>query len=429
MVSLSEMNYSYKTLLIITISLFAIVMGIPGVVHADAPNPTSTLAIGDWWKYSVQTPIAGLILTGTQTQTITFEANSTTTLWAIRQTGSGTLAGSGVTGQWTESGWGHFRKTDLAEVDSRITLNMTLVGAVTSATIYFSFVSYNTPPVLAYQFPLNLDSHWAMSGGNSNTIVQYYYSFDPTIHRIESTNSTDAVYNVLAAPLTTVPAGTFESFQIRQRSPDGSYTDNYYSPQVENVVKEVGYAANGTQLSSMSLTGYSAWTYKSPIGISKNGKDFTAIIGTDVSAYNIHQDSLSIIFQVTGTDGVTGLASIWIPVQANNTDIEVLVDTTPTSFTISKNQTDYQILFTYPLSTHTITVTYAIRQQTSFLQQHMLPIELAAAGILVIVLVAIFLVVRRKPAPQSQPPSYWQPPATPPSPTETPPATPPQTNS
>jgi hypothetical protein len=417
------MNYRYRPLVIIAISLVAIAIGIPRAAHADAPNPTSSLAIGDWWKYNVETPIAGLILTGTQTQTITFEANSTTTLWAVRQTGSGTLAGSRITGQWTESGWGHFRKTDMAEVDSRATLNMTLVGAVATATIYFTFISYNTPPVLTYQFPLTTGSHWTMTGGNANIIVQYYYSFDPTRHTSMSTNSTDGVYNILASPLTTVSAGTFESYQIRHRSPDGSYTDNYYSPQVENVVKQVGYAANGTQLSSMSLADYSAWSYKSTIGISQNGKDYTAIIGTDVSAYNIHQDSLSIIFQVTGTDGVTGLASIWIPVQANNTDIKVYVDAFAASLTISQNHTDYQIRFTYPLSTHTITVTYATRQQSSFLQRYMLPIEIAAVGILVMVLVAIFLVVRRKPAkpqPWDQPsanpptPSPWVPPPSPP---------------
>jgi hypothetical protein len=179
----------------------------------------------------------------------------------------------------------------------------------------------------------------------------------------------------------------------------------------------------------MSLTDYSAWPYKSSLGLSTNGNGDNAIIETDVSASNIHQDTLSIIFQVTGTDGVTGKASIWIPIQANNTDIKVSVDTTLTTFTINHNQTDYQILFTYPLSTHTITVTYAtIRLQSSFLQQYVLPIAIAAVGILAIILVAIFLVVRKKPAQQTQPWSNEQPPTTPPAPAESPPATPPPTN-
>jgi len=264
-----------------------------------------------------------------------------------------------------------------------------------------------------------------MSGGTETVTVQYHTSLDPTLHNSGGVNSTDAVYNVLTSSLTTVPAGTFDSYQIRQRSPDSSYSDTYYSPEVEGIVKQIGYAANGTQLSTMSLTDYSAWPYKSSLRLSTNGNGDNAIIETDVSASNIHQDTLSIMFQVTGTDGVTGRASIWIPVQANNTNIKVYVDAKLTTATINKNQTDYQVLFTFPLSTHTITVTYAVILQTPFLQQYMLLIALAAVGVLAILLAAIFLVVRRKPAPEPQPAPYQQPPTTPPTPTESPPATPP----
>src|SRR5690349_17397487 len=91
------MNYPIRPFLIIAIALTAIAVNLPKPAHADASNPTSTLAVGDWWKYNVQVPVGGLVLTGTQTQTIVFEQNSTNTLWAERQTASGTLAGLGVT--------------------------------------------------------------------------------------------------------------------------------------------------------------------------------------------------------------------------------------------------------------------------------------------------------------------------------------------
>jgi hypothetical protein len=411
------MTHPSKPLLIIGISLFAVAIGIPSVVHADAANPTSTLAVGDWWKYNVQIPIAGLILTGTQTGTVVFQANSTSYLWAERVAASGTLAGSGVTGTWTQGGWGYFRKTDLAEVSSRFTLNLTLVGSVRTVIIYFIFISTNNPPILSYQFPLTVGSQWSMSGGNQTVISQYYYSFNATRNTRTTTNSTNAVYNVLSSPLTTVPAGTFDSYQIRQRNPDNSYSDSYYSPETENIVKQVSYAANGTQLSTMALTDYGAWPYKSTIGFSSSGNSYNAVLGTDVPASNVHQDTFSIIFQVTGTDGVTGKASIWIPIKANNTNIRVLVDTNPASLTISQNATDYQIIFTFPLSTHTVTVTYATQ---SFLQQYLLPIIVAAIGLIAIVLVTLLLLVRRKPAPPSEPALYQQPPTTPPAPTEGP---------
>jgi hypothetical protein len=65
-------------------------------------------------------------------------------------------------------------------------------------------------------------------------------------------------------------------------------------------------------------------------------------------------------------------------------------------------------------------------QPASFLQQYMLPIELAAVGLVLIVLIAIFLVVRRKPAPQAQPSPWDQPstPTSPPTPAESPPQPP-----
>jgi hypothetical protein len=417
------MDYSVKPVLIIAISLVAIAIGIPRLTHADAPSPTSTLAVGDWWKYNAETPVAGLILTGTQTQTI--EANSTATLWSEKQTASGTLAGSGVTGQWSESGWGNLRKSDLAEVNSRFTLNMTVIG-VTSATLYLAIISDNTPPITKYQFPLSTGSQWTMSGGSETVTLTYYYSFDQTRHTSQHVNNTDAVYNVLASSLTTVPAGTFDSYQIRQRSPDGSYSDSYYSPEAENIVKQIGYAANGTQLSSMTLTDYSAWAYKSSVELAMNGRPYIAIIATDVFASDIRQNQSSLSFHVSGTDGVSGKGIVWIPIDANNTDLKVFVDANPAAFTTSKNQTSYQILFTYPLSSHTITIIYAsVTLQSPFLQQYMLPIILAAVAATAAVLVGIFLIVRRKPAPPPQPAPYQQPPAAPPTPTESPPPTPP----
>jgi hypothetical protein len=409
------MKHSSTVILVITISLMTIVAAAPRVAHADASSPSSTLTVGDWWKYNVQTPVAGLILTGTQTDMIVFQANTTGTLWTERQTASGTLAGLGATGTWVGAAWGHFRETDLAEVDSRLTLNMTLVGRAGTATVYFAFYSQNTPPVRSYQFPLSVGSSWSMSGGTETVVTSYYYSFDSTIHSSQNMTSTDAVYNVIASPLTDVPAGIFDSYQIRQRDPDGTYTDSYYSPQAENVVKKLGFASNGTQESSMSLTDYSAWPYKTAIGLSVNGINYNAAIETDVSAYNVTHDFLSITFLVTGRDGATGKASVWIPVKANTTDLKILLDSKPISFNTNDNQTHYQLLFSYPLSTHTLTITYgAIPQKSPFLQRYMVPLILGAIGVAAsIIAIVTFLVVRRRNASELQPVPFWQPPGTP----------------
>lgn len=393
-------------------------IALPSLAHADAANPTSTLAIGDWWKYNVQTPIAGLILTGSQTETIEYQANTTATEWTAQSAASGTLAGLGVTGSWAQGGLGHFRRTDLAEVDSRFTLNLTLVG-VRTAIIYFSFLSVDNPPVTTYQFPLSVGSSWSMSGGTNTVTSSYYYSYNSTVVSNTVTNSTDAVFNVLSSPLTTVSAGTFDSYQIRERDPSGTYTDTYYSPETENIVKQIGFAANGTQESSMTLSDYGAWPYKSTIGLSVGGSNYNAVIGADVSATNVHQDGRSIIFTLSGTDTVTGKASIWIPVNANNTIIKVLVDANSVGYTASSNQTFYQIIFSFPPSTHTVTVTYS---NPSFLDQYLIPIVIGIVAAAVAIILAVLLLVRssrRKPQPSILP---QPPPSTPPTPTETPPA-------
>ena len=396
-------------------------MAVPRLAHADAANPTSTLAVGDWWKYNVQTPIAGLILTGTQTNTIVYQASTDATEWTGQTSGSGTLAGLGVTGTWVQGGTGHFRKSDLADVDSRFTLNLTIVK-VTTVIIYFSITSTNNLPVTNYQFPISVGASWSMSGGTDTITTSYYYSFNATVVSSTTTNSTNAVYNVLSSPLTTVPAGTFDSYQIRERNPDGTFSDNYYSPETEMPVKQVGFAANGTQESSMTLADYSAWPYKSSIGLSVGGSNTNAVVGTDVPATNIHQDRRSVIFTVTGTDTVTGKASVWIPVQANNTVIKVLVDTTSVTYSASSNQTFYQIIFTFPLSTHTVTVTYAT---PSFLDQYLIPIVIGIAVAAAVIILTVLLLVRRsrrKPVPA---PTWQPPPSTPPTPAEGPGSPPP----
>lgn len=395
-------------------------MAVPKLAHADAANPTSTIAIGDWWKYDVQTPIAGLILTGSQTNTIVYQASTDATEWTGQTHGSGTLAGLGTTGTWVEGGTGHLRKSDLADVDSRFTLNITIVG-LTTAVVYLSINSVNSPPVTSYQFPLSVGSSWSMNGGTDTITTSHYYSFNNTVVTNVFSNSTNAVYNVLSSPLTTVPAGTFDSYQIRERNPDGTYMDTYYSPETENEVQVLGFAANGTQESSMTLTDWGAWPYKSTVGLTAGGTSYNAVVGTDVSATNIHQDGHSIIFTMTGTDSVTGKASVWIPVQANNTVIKVSVDTNTVSYSASSNQTFYQIIFTFKLSTHTVTVTYSA---SSFLQQYLIPIIIGLAVLAAVIALSVTLLVRRNRRKPQPGPSWQTPPSTPPTPAEIPPPAP-----
>jgi hypothetical protein len=434
----SEMSPSYRPVLIIAISIVAIAIGIPRAAHADASSPSSTLAIGDWWKYDFQIRIDGLTLTGPITETLASQQSISIhyvdyNSYRITLSGSGSVTGSilgySVSGSWTASGEDYTRTTDLADIKSHISfqISIQIAAPVPNNSFTTTLISdtTNNPPSQTLQFPLSVGAHWATTV-TSTTSTTTYSTPNPTPVTNVTTTTDSQNSDVTSYSVTAVPAGSFDTYLVRTTSSSGS-TNNYYSPEVENMIKIQDYNSTGGLTASFNLSAYSAWPYKSAIALSMNGNQYTAVVGTDISAYNVHQDTLSIIFQVTGTDGITGRASIWLPIKANDTDIKVLVDANPATFTISQNQTYYQILFTYPLSTHTITVTYAtVMLLSPFLQQYLLPLILAIAAVAaVIIIVTILLVVRRKSSPQPQPAPYQQPPTTPPSPAESPPVTPP----
>jgi hypothetical protein len=406
------MNCSGKTLAIVTISLLAVVVWTPKIIHAEISSPAPSPASGDWWRYNFQISVEGLTLTGPITEALAAQQsiNVQTTnynSYRLTVTGTGTVNGTilnyAVTGSWTVSGEDYVRGSDLADIKSH--LSFLISGQVatpvpTSFTVTRIDDTTNIPPSETLQFPLSLGGHWSLNV-TSTTSTTTYSSVNPTpvINVTSTTQSRNS--DVINYALTSVPAGSFDAYQIRTSSASGT-TQAYYSPEVENMIKIQDYNSAGALIDSFSLSDYNAWVYKSTIGISTGGKDYTASIETNVSPYNLHKDDLSIIFQVTGTDDLTGKAVVWIPLQANNTDIKVFIDSTPTTSSISKNATQYQIQFNYPLSTHTIAITYAAaRQQSPFLQQFLFPIILAIAGAVAAVVIIVVMLITRKRNPSS----------------------------
>jgi hypothetical protein len=418
------MSHSSRSILVIMITLATVFAATPRIAHADVSSPRSTLTVGDWWKYDFQTVVEGLDLKALLTETLVSQqsisvigTNYDTFRITIAGSGpvAGTILGYAVTGSWTLSGDDYVRTSDLGDIKSHASIQISAqVGPMTNSyTVTQITDTVNNPPVQTLQFPLTTGNHWSVTVASTTTTTTYSSS-NPSPVTNTTTTTTAENSDVISYAVTMVPAGSFDTYLIRTSRTAG-YTESSYSPQVENMIKIQDYNSTGLVVDSFTLRDYSAWPFKSTIGLYANGIAYNAAIETDDSNFNVHQDAQSIIFQVTGTDGVTGKASIWIPRGVNNTDLQVFIDEKPTSSTINQNQTQYQLLFNYPLSTHTVMITYAsVKQQSPFLQRYFLPIILGAVGVAAAIIAIVTLLVVRRRSTSKQPPlPFWQPSGTP----------------
>ncbi len=172
----------------------------------------------------------------------------------------------------------------------------------------------------------------------------------------------------------------------------------------------MSYNSTGAVTTTVQLQSFDAWPYSTPFTANNAGANYNLILDTDISATNIAQNPTTINFQVNGTDGVTGRANITIPRKFNTTDITVKVDTTLTTTTILEDTNNYYVYFTFPLSTHTITLTYA----TAGLPWLLIIGIIAAVG--AVLAIATFLILRQKKPTEQPPPGPESGPAQPPAP-------------
>ncbi len=426
-----------KAVIFLFLTLAAVGVAVPQPVRADAPNPAQTLAVGDSWTYNFQATIIELTLTGALTQTIIQREQITvlgTTFDSFRlaASGSGTIlaqsSGLIITGTWTASGDDYWRVSDQGDIKShvafQISAQVSSMGTSTPVTLTTIMDSENSPPQGGLQFPLFVGAHW---GERTTTISNQttYGSLFPTQTNVTTTTTTRNI-DVSRNQVLAVDAGSFDTYLVRTSSPTGS-ADNYYSPEVETSVKTVSYNATGFPTATIVLASYNAWPYRSVVSVSNNGRTYNTVVETNVAASSLVADSRSLSFKVSGSDGVTGKATVWLPLAFNNTDVTATIDGKALATKISQNATQYEIELSFPLSSHLIRLTYGLASfQTAFLTQPWFPIVLGVAVAAVVILVVVLLLVtRRKPEPPPVVPSASPPPPSEPPPTFTPPENPP----
>jgi hypothetical protein len=402
---------------VILVLLPLFIISTPPPVHADAPQPT--LVVGNHWTYGLTATSGTLSISATLTLTIVDEetitiSGNTYDAFRIISSGSGSAIGPTLTAAITVSGYSLARHSDFADIQDLVTTSFTFGGQ----TLTQIQTTTNTPPTLAGKFPLSVGETWSYTTTTVTNTTTIPPVGAPSVSITTNTTSTTAV--VLNLGLTTVPAGTYDTYLVRSSSSTGS-EQTYYSPEVMQPVKQVSYNSTGTATSTLQLQSYDAWPFSTNLTANNGGTSYTVVVQTDVAATALAQNPTTITFKISGNDTVTGRANVTIPQKFNTTNISVQVDSSTTTTTILKDSTNYYVFFTTPLSTHTITLTYANPSLPWLL---ILGIVAAVAAV---VIVAAFMILRRKKPAVEIPPPTQGPPGPPP--TTIPGSLPPNTDS
>lgn len=404
----------FRLTLFIGLSLFSILLTVPtpSIVYADAQSPSSTIAVGDWWTYNLVN--AGVGITGSVTMTLTsivtlLVNGVSTSAYKETTTGSGNLAKNGVTGTFTTTGTGYVRQSDLASINDNLTV-------VFNAGFTFTQITYTntSTPVVPAEFPLYVGKTW-VHRYTTTTQQTTFTSINPTPVVKTFNNNTAQVYTVASSSIVSVDAGSYLAYQIHSTNATGN-EDQYYSPQVDNLIKDVSYYPNGTVQSTITLHDFSAWAYQSTLNVSHNGGSYNVGLMADATISNQSSNSTAINFQVNGTSGTSGRANVAIPTTLNNTVVKVYVDSSLVTVTSSKNSTYYQLFFTFGLTTHTIALLYTASPAASW-TSYLIYGGIAAAAIALVI--AALLILRRRTQPPVGPSTTTSP--YPPSPSTTPP--------
>jgi hypothetical protein len=402
-------------IILVLIPLFLVSSTSPA--HADAPQPT--LIVGNHWTYSLTASTGGISISATLTLTIVDEetitiAGNTYDAFRIADSGSGSATGPTLTAAVSVSGYSLARHSDFADIQDLVTTSFTFGGQ----TLTQIQTTTNTPPILSGKFPLSVGETWSYTTTtvtNTTTIPPIGL---PQVRITTNTTSTTAV--VLSLGLTTVPAGTYDSYLVRSSSSTGSQ-QTYYSPEVMQPIKEVSYNSTGAATTTLELQSYNAWPFSTSLTANNGGTSYNVTVQTDVAATALTQHPTTITFTITGIDTVTGRANVTIPHNFNSTAITVQVDSTTATTTTLKDSANYYVFFTLTLSTHTITLTYANVNSLPWL----LIIGIVAAVAAAVLVATLLLLRRKKPAPEIPPAMPGPEPTTTPGPPPPPSTAPP----
>ena len=236
--------------------------------------------VGDWWKFNIEI-FGETNYVGTQTGTIVsddsdiFQNGQNFVCYQMEILAGGTIYGNvdgnGIRGTWTINYDNYLMKSDYSWVFSDVTYEETTSISDSSGTIPISFITdetttikivdeitYNPPFGANNGFPLTVGKSWSAATTETS---KSQITVNGNTESITESETYTKTFLVLRKETSTISAGEFETYVIKRTDPDGTYSENYYSPEVGTDIKGSDYDSSGTLESSMELLDYE---YQSP---------------------------------------------------------------------------------------------------------------------------------------------------------------------
>src|SRR2546422_2610175 len=228
---------------------------------------------GDLWVYRFNSTFEGTVfLNGTVRAEILQVENRTVRgvpqdVFVVATGGSGTLAGPfrtlnvsfPATGSWNLTGEQLFTTTSRKVVKNLI--DITASGQVGILDVPFTLLWTNSTSSRVvrddwrYPVPTNFTGAVALNTSIAENVI---FRFDNVSRTVNASLEAEVSYSatLAAKSMATVPAGTFETFVIRESWPDGSEERFDYAPAAGNNARTQTFNSTGSEVSRTELVSF-----------------------------------------------------------------------------------------------------------------------------------------------------------------------------
>jgi len=160
------------------------------------------------------------------------------------------------------------------------------------------------------------------------------------------------------------PLGTPVVTRTAQTNTSGTYAVTFKLPTDAELGTYTAYVSSGYKGDSATNSTKFQLIQITQTTVTVEGKDYTITIESNATITNVNATRTNLNFTSSGYTGEKAYINITSPVGLNKTEIKVFIDNTelipPPYPVITTNGTHYFIYFEFTLSTHNITIQYAI---------------------------------------------------------------------
>jgi len=208
------------------VPLIGLLLLVPAPVAAEGESPTYN--VGDYWRYSFESPaITGTInttITGTRQLAV---GGSTYTVWAGDSTGSGTYDDGTYAGPVTMSGYTYLDAATLRTVKESLAFDAVIAPKAGGNNINLHINSTQTydPPIELQHYPLAAGNSWSVLSSVREQTENTVDGNPVPGYPVDKTTTLSTTFSVPSRLNKTVTAGTFEVFVIKNATLEFWFSD------------------------------------------------------------------------------------------------------------------------------------------------------------------------------------------------------------